>query len=117
MDPISNVDRLVLLLRQRIEERDKTRAPAKARGRVPAKSAGGVAAAQALAAIDDVDDRQLRRALIQGLLRDQFGEPMLNEPRFQQMVDRVVGAIDADEAGRSLLDRLTGELRCAAKSS
>ncbi|HYC68858.1 hypothetical protein [Brevundimonas sp.] len=115
MEPISNVDRLVSLLRQRLEERDKTRSSVRPGSRTPQRIATGIAAAQALAAVEDIDDRQLRRALIQGLLTDQFGEQMLNEPRFQQMVDRVVGAIDADATGRALLDRLSRDLRAAAK--
>ncbi len=115
MGPISNVDRLVSLLRQRLEERDRTRFSPKHATRGARTPAGGVAAAQALAAIEDVDDGQLGRALVQGLLTEQFGEHMLNEPRFQQVVDRVVGAIAADEAGRSLLDRLIRELRETAR--
>jgi hypothetical protein len=114
MDPISNVDRLVLLLRQRLQERERARGPAKA-GRRAAPATGGMSAAQALAAIDDVDERHLRRALIQGLLSDQFGSNVINEARFQQIVDRVLGAIEDDDAGRALLDRISKDLRAASR--
>jgi hypothetical protein len=116
VDPVSNVDRLVLLLRQRLQERDRTRGPArKADARAREASGGGVAAARALAALEDVDERQLRRALIQGLLSDQLGRQVLNEPRFQQVVDRVVTAIEGDEGGRALLDRISREMRAAGR--
>lgn len=112
MEPISNVDRLVLLLRQRLQDRDRLRAGRPAERRPTQKSdPNALTAAQALAAAEDIDERQLRRALIQGLLADQFGERMLNEPRFQQVVDRVTAAIEADEGGRALLERISGELR------
>lgn len=65
--------------------------------------------------VEGVDERQLRRTLVQGLLTDQFGDAMLNEPRFQQMVDRVVHAIEGDESGRALLDRMTAELRAVSR--
>lgn len=118
MDPISNTDRLILLLRQRLQERDRTRSGSKSTSRSDqTKAAGSVSTAQALAAIDGVDERQLRRTLIQGLLSDQFGDAMLNEPRFQQMVDRVVHAIEGDDAGRALLERMTAELRAAVRKA
>lgn len=110
MDPVSNVDRLVLLLRQRLQERERLKTAPRAAGR-KAERTGGLTAAQALAAIDDVDEHQFRRALIQGLLTDQFGQEMLNEARFQQVVDRVVSAIESDAIGRGLLDRISREIR------
>lgn len=115
MDPVSNVDRLVLLLRQRLQERDRTRGPARKADARAQQAAGGLAAAQALAALEEVDERQLRRALIQGLLADQLGPDLLNAPRFQQVVDRVVGALEADEGGAALLDRITREMRAAGR--
>lgn len=111
MDPVSNVDRLVLMLRQRLETRDRTRGPARKADARAQQAAGGLAAAQALAAVEAVDERQLRRALIQGLLADQLGPELLNAPRFQQVVDRVLGAIEADGSGRALLDRISAEIR------
>lgn len=110
MEPVSNVDRLVLLLRQRLQERERLKAAPRTAGRTTGRT-GGLTAAQALAAIGHIDERQFRRALIQGLLTDQFGHEMLNEARFQQVVDRVVSAIEGDAAGRELLDRISREMR------
>lgn len=69
---------------------------------------------QALAALEGVDDRRLRRALIQNVLADQFGGDLLNEARFQQVVDRVTETLEQDTAGLRLLDRVVTELREAA---
>ena len=115
MTSVSNVERLVLLLRRKLEARARTGA---APGAKPAhvQDVGGVAAARALAAIDDVDDRQLRRVLVQGLLADRFGPSVINDANFQQVVDRVAETIDDDQHGRALMDRICRELRAEAKS-
>lgn len=118
MDAISNVDRLVFLLRQRLQERSKTGAAARSGG---ARAAGGERAAtgldniHALAAVDGVDDRQLGRALIQNILADQLGPKLLNEAKFQQVVDRVVETLERDDGSAQLLTRLVGELRASAR--
>ncbi len=114
MDPISNVDRLVLLLRQRLLERTKAsgaagrRAPTGTVSREPLNI-------QALAAVEGIDDRQLRRSLIQGILSERFGEEMVNEPKFQQVVDRVADALSADSDGDALMTQITQALRAAAR--
>lgn len=108
------VDRLIAVLRQRLQERDRLSAK-----RAPSVALSGgtdsVAAAHALAAIDDVDERHLRRALIQGFLKDQFGSDALNQAAFQQLVDRVLSAIETDEGGQALLTRLSRDLRAQAR--
>lgn len=117
MDPISNVDRLVLLLRQRLLERSKT-GPA-ARGGPKSETADrattGLDHIHALAAVDGVDDRQLSRALIQNILADQFGGNLINDAKFQQVVDRVTETIEADGGASKLLTRLVSELRASAR--
>lgn len=115
MDPVSNVDRLVLLLRQRLREREGARSAGRVRSR-PSSQVDRAATAQALAALADTDERQLRRALIQGLLSDQFGRQLVNEARFQEVVDRVVGALEEDPDGLALLRRVTTDLREAGDS-
>jgi len=66
---------------------------------------------RALAATETVDDHQLRRALIQNILLDQFGHGLVNEMKFQQVVERVTEALEADPAGTALLNRCVVELR------
>jgi hypothetical protein len=112
MDPISNADRLVILLRQKLRERAKAGAavrPGKAAEQgVAAPSPTGI---QALAAIEGSDERPLRRALIQNLLADQLGPALLNDAQFQQIVSRVTEAIEDDPGAARLLSRLVSDLR------
>lgn len=111
MVPVSNVDRAVLLLRQRLERARSSRAAsgsAAAASRRPAAQAGSV---QALAALGELDRKQLRRALVQAVLAEQFGERVLNEPEFQQIVERVASAIGEDEGALGVIDGALRQLR------
>jgi hypothetical protein len=116
MEPVSNVDALVVLLRQRLAER--TRAPAAGAARKAdgaETSAPSADALRALAAVEGVDERQLRRALVQSILADQFGAALINNAKFQQVVDRVAETIEGEPDGARLLGRMTGALRAAAR--
>lgn len=115
MDPVSNVDGLVLLLRQRLLERSRANASPQKDRRASGRADAGVASVQALAAVEDIDDRQLKRALIQNILAEQLGRGLLNEARFQQVVDRVTDTIELDADASKLLSRLIGDLRVAAR--
>jgi hypothetical protein len=115
MDPVSNGDRLVVLLRQRLLERSKlASAGRKGSGRAggePPRT--GIDNVQALA-VAGVDDRQLRRALIQNILAEQFGDDLINEAKFQQIVDRVTEGVATDTGSARLLDRIVHELKASA---
>ena len=115
MDPISNTDRLVLILRQKLLERSKAASRSRAGGKPAAgrPPAGSLDSVHALASVDGVDDRQLRRALIQAILADQFGGELINEAKFQQVVDRVAETIAGDAESAKLLSRVIGDLRDA----
>lgn len=115
MDAISNVDRLVVLLRQRLMERAKA-APARPGARHAQTTERGHAALEALMAVEGVDDRQLKRALIQTVLADQFGSDRINDAQFQQVVERVTSALESDPSGSQLLSRVVEDLRAAARS-
>jgi hypothetical protein len=112
MDPISNVDRLVLLLRQRLSERSAVASRGAAARRTQPAAPDAV---RALAAVEGMDERHLRRALIQSLLADSFGRQVVNEAQFQQVVDRVTQTIEEDPDTVRLLQRVVGDLRTAAR--
>jgi hypothetical protein len=112
MDPISNADSLVLLLRQKLRERSQ--AAAKGRTGTGQGAAGEpvrLSAVQQLAAAEGVDERQLRRALVQNLLAEHLGPSLLNDAQFQQVVSRVTGAIEEDAEASDLMARVLSELR------
>ena len=118
MDPISNVDRLVVLLRQRLLERSRTAGPKRSGGATRSDpSPTGRAALQALATVEGIDDRQLKRALIQNILSDQLGGELINEAPFQQVVDRVTATLEGEQATARLMNRVVEELRLSARSA
>ncbi len=116
MDPVSNIDGLVLLLRQRLQERQSAAQASKGeRRRSGDRAPVGREAVRALAAIHGVDDRPVARALLQSILADQFGEELINEPEFQQVVDRVADTMTQDPSAARLLARMVTELRNQAR--
>lgn len=111
MEPVSNVDRVMLILRQRLEERERTLRKARPSRQDERESSVPPSGIDALAALGASDEKALRRAFVQALLADQFGKGMINEAPFQQIVERVTEAIDADPATQRLLTRLLAEVR------
>jgi hypothetical protein len=113
MDPVSNANRIAMLLRQRLQERARSGA-AQRGGRKEATGAGAAArkgAVRGAGAIEALDDRRLKRALIENILADQFGAGLVNDAKFQQVVDQVTEAIEAEGDGALLLARAVAELR------
>ena len=113
MDPVSNADRLLQLLRQRLAERARVKG-AGAAGRREAASLRDAAPVDRIETVPGVearDERQERRRIIQALLADQFGKGVINEADFQQVVDKVVDAIEDDPAAGRLMAKVMGELR------
>ncbi len=113
MEPISNTDRLVMLLRQKLQERVKTTSSGRTGAKqkpdrsTPAEATG----LESLAALGGVDDRQFRRAVVHSILADQFGPDLINEAQFQQVVTRVTDVIESDPAVAQLLDQVVADLR------
>jgi hypothetical protein len=106
MDPISNVDRFAVLLRQKLEERAK-RQSIRTRGTPEAKPLQGREAIQAVtgrAARSGADKEVLERTLIEQLLVDQFGTALVNEPKFQDIINQVAKMMREDRALRFLID-------------
>lgn len=59
---------------------------------------------------DSFDRKQTRRTVIQYLLADQFGDALINDARFQMVVDKVTEAISETPEGATLLDRVLVDL-------
>src|SRR5215813_14164373 len=98
MDPISNADRLATLLRQKLREREKAQASKSSaagprQAPEPPQQAAGI---KAIMAADNVDERAVRRAVIQNILADQLGPAFINDAQFQQVVTRVAETIEDD---------------------
>lgn len=112
MDPVSNTDRLVRQLRQKLEERGKARASNK-RGLVGPAEQDARPSIRAIAgelARGGGGDALLRRALIEHLLTEQFDVRLSNDAKFQQIVDRVTLIMADDPDVGRLLEATVAEL-------
>jgi hypothetical protein len=107
MDPISGPERLAALLRQRLLERART-AEKKAQGY--GSRATAMDLIYAAEPVAPQDARQRRRTVIQAILAEELGDGLLNEAEFQQLVDRVLGAIESDDAAVALLGRVMNDV-------
>ena len=115
MDPVSNVDRLVVILRQRLESRAKGAAAGRSAGAANGPTAK-TSNLRALAALEGVDDQVLGRTLIESILTEAFGADLLNDAKFQQVVDRVSQAIAQEDEGRVLLLGVSEAVRQSGRS-
>ena len=102
---------MLLLLRAHLQRSDRARKRTKSSGAeraAPRQSA--VERAQQIASAEGLSPNDVARALISGLLTEEFGDSIANDARFQQMVDEVTSALRADAAGGKLLKAAVREL-------
>ena len=52
----------------------------------------------------------MQRALLAAILTDEFGEEVVNDPRFQSMIDDIFRVIQADPSGVELLRQAVSQL-------
>ena len=99
MDPVSNTSPFAILLRQRLAERGRLKAKGsvnRTTGKDPATPTGASAAISSLVSQKGLDDHETLRALIEQLLGTGFGDQLMNEAKFQQIVGQVTRAMEAD---------------------
>jgi hypothetical protein len=109
------VDRLARLLRARLEERARAAGAEHKRLKSDAQGASKRNPLSALAAAEDIPDQALKRALIEHILADHFGNALINEARFQQIAKRVTETLESDPASDALMTRLVKDLRASAR--
>jgi len=111
MDPISNSSPFAILLRQRLAERAKLTAKNQAERRYGLGQVGQtpVSPLASLVAQKGPDDHETQRALVEQLLATEFGDQVLNEVRFQQIVEQVTRAMAGDpDLARQMAEVLRG---------
>lgn len=114
MNPVSNVDRVALLVQQRLEERERLKRP-RLRAREESSKAGQMVGIGNLAVLGDVDQKVLHRAFVQALLAEKFGRDMINDAQFQQVIQRVSEVIEADPDATRLISRVLSGIDLKSK--
>lgn len=113
MTRITNADQVLLLLREQLQRAGKKRETA-ARARMDRRNpvaARPLDRVRALAALDTLNEEELRRAVVRGILTDEFGEGVGNDAALQGIVDTVVRIIGDAPGGGDLLNRAVAQLR------
>ena len=112
MTRITNSDQVLLLLQARLQSKkagskktDSSARPQKTQGRKDA-----ISRVRNIAQDPALSDDAIHKALIRGLLTQEFGPQIANDAGFQKVIDDVVGVLKADEAGADLLKAAAGQL-------
>ena len=98
MDAISNADRFVILLRQKLAERAQAKKSASSLPVIgkPVTGHDAIRAVAGRTARAGAEDNILRRTIVEQLLAQRFGAAIVNEARFQQIVDQVSELMASD---------------------
>ncbi len=110
MTRITNSDQVLLLLRAHLERAQRGKRAKTNRG---SPRAGPMSRVRELAHTEGLNEGEVARALIAGILSEEFGAEIAIEPRFQAMVDDVRRIIEQDEGGKALLRRAISQIAAA----
>lgn len=111
MTRIANTEQVLLLLRAHLE-----RTARQGRKNTKKVSSRDSVRATPLKRLREISDKEelpqeaFKRAIVQGLLAEELGEEVLNDPLFQKLVDEVHDRIKRDEDSNTLLDLATRQL-------
>jgi hypothetical protein len=107
---ITNADQVLLLLRSHLQRTERLRKSNKTTDtQAPRKTA--LERVQEIAASDDTSEEDVRRALIGGILTEEFGPAFAADVRFHEMVGRIVDIVSRDEQSRALFDQALLQLQ------
>lgn len=115
MSQVGNVDQVLLLLREQLERANRGRGTAAKPKATRAQEATArpLDRVRALAALDTLDEDELRRAVVRGLLAEQFGDGVSNDAAMVRIAEEVSRIIGETPEGRELLQRAMNQLRNA----
>jgi hypothetical protein len=102
-----------MLLRQRLMERAKLAAKkaASSLGAVAEPPATPLSALTSLAANQGLDEHANRRAFVEHLLGTEFGDQLLNQAKFQQLVEQVTRVMETDPELSRQMTQVLSSLR------
>ena len=113
MTRITQADQIMQLLRQQLQRLGPNGHAARASrtGKSAPQRQSPLTRIAAMAALDNLSDDDLARALIRALLTEEFGETLASEPKFARIVDEVHRMISEDAETARLLVRSLSQVR------
>lgn len=126
MDPVNNLGQVLSILRRQMSERSSKLGPQSMLSRASTPESEAAAAEQLrdiqkkiqlrIRALDVDDERRHSKAVrifLEGVLRREFGDTMINDPAFYSLIEDVQLAMESDpgtnESLRGLIRRLCEE--------
>jgi hypothetical protein len=111
MTRITNSDQILLLLRSHLQRTQRGERKSRTTSVRRQIQQGPLDRVQNLLRHEELTDEEVRRAVVSGLLANEFGVSISNNAKFQRIVDEVLGAIKRDQATSDILDTAIRVLR------
>lgn len=114
MTRITNADQVILLLQAQLQARKKIdkKKMAAAEGVKDLKQPPLVRV-KSIAGDEGLAEEEVHRALIGGVLTEEFGPAIANDPAFQRVIDNVMSAISGDARGNEMLKKAVAQLKAS----
>lgn len=111
MTRIDSNQQLIQLVRQQLSRvsRAKVARSAKLKNTTSRSPTTGISTTQQLSESGDFTEEEMQRALVHGILVEEFGESLINEAQFQQIVDRITRQLQQDEDSAALTKAALGD--------
>lgn len=115
MTRITNVDQVLLLIRQQLQRLSTGSGAPSRKSRTDAaqgaRRQSALGRLSALGRIEDLAESDLEQSLVRALLTDEFGDGLANDPRFLRVAGEVSRIIASDDETRSLLRQAVRRVR------
>ncbi|WP_135212627.1 hypothetical protein [Vitreimonas flagellata] len=112
MTRINPADQILIMLRAQLEHAAKTKRASPQAPRTSSRSKRAfLERIRDTLATGEAPPQELRRALVSALLVEEFGETTLNDPQFQNLVDRVMSTIQRDQEANIVLENAFNSMK------
>ena len=113
MTRITNADQVMLLLQSQIQSKKKADKKGTKRTRLEKKEVHQppLSRVKSLAQDEALSEGEIHRALVSGLLTEEFGASIANDPGFQTIIEDVMRVINKDENSKKLMQRALEQLQ------
>lgn len=108
MAEVGRTDRVLLLLRERLQRRQGAAVRSSVRATTPNLSP--LERARAVAALAMLDGEGRRRLVVRAVLAERLGEAVANDAAFEAVGERVLAMLDETPDGRALVEAALAEL-------
>lgn len=112
MTRITNVNQVMLLLQSQLQSKKKA-GKKRPHGSVAKKEVqqSPLSLVKSVIQEEDLPEKDIHRALIRGLLTEEFGASVANDPAFHSIIEDVLEMIHNDENSKRILHQAMNQLR------